>query len=1044
MKYNHFKPKLRALVAVFVMFVLGLTANAQQISVSGVVKDAANGEPILGASILEKGTSKGIITNLDGQFTISVPTNATLVVKYLGYLTVEVPVSGKKNLLIQLKENAIALGEVVAIGYGVVKKNDATGSLTAIKPDKLNKGLTTNAQDMITGKIAGVNVTSGGGTPGGGATIRIRGGSSLNASNDPLIVIDGLAMDNDGVKGVANPLSAINPNDIETFTVLKDASATAIYGSRASNGVIIITTKKGEKGSKPRISYEGNMSVSNIKKTLDVLSGDQFRDLVKTLYAGKPDVLSKINNTYMWLDKNGKWTNSTDWQSEIYQTALSTDHNINVMGGFKNMPYRFSVGYTNQNGIIKTSNFERYTGAFSLNPSLFDDHLKINLNAKGMLVRNRYADGGVVGSAASMDPTEPVMGYGDIYRKNFGGYWQWNTTDKGVTIANSLSMKNPVASLNQKMDVANSKDFIGSAEFDYKCHFLPELRLHLNLGIESASGLQTLYIDSLSGSDTHHGRQGWEEISKINESLNYYMQYSKEIDKQKFDVMAGYEWQKFHHEGSNSYEGLETNVLDPVTGHIGGYSYKAKEWKSENYLVSFFGRLNYTYNNKYLATFTLRDDGSSRFSAANRWALFPAAAVAWKVSEEDFLKDNKTVSDLKFRLGYGVTGQQNINQGDYPYIPVYQNNIVGAYYPLGDNNEYITTYRPNVYNSILKWEQTTTYNGGIDFGLLNSRISGSLDYYYRVTNDLLNKVDLPAGSNFSNQVISNIGSLNNQGLEFSISAKAISTKNLTWEIGYNVTYNKNEITKLISGTKANYIVATGGISSGTGNNIQAHSVGHAASSFYVYQQVYDSITSKPIEGSFVNRSIDYDKNPDGTFKLDADGKKIPSAKQVINDDDRYFFHNPAADITMGFSSKIIYKNFDLGFTLRASLGNYMYNDVAARSAYVGSSGVWSSSGFFSNKPSSALETNFTKNATNYYLSDYFVQNASFIRCDNITFGYSFKNLFKAISSGRIYATVQNPFVITSYKGLDPEVYGGIDNSIYPRPMITMVGLSLNF
>ena len=1022
MKYNHFKLKLRAFVAVFAMFVFGFTANAQQISVSGIVKDAANGEPILGASILEKGTSKGIITNLDGAFTISVPTNATLVVKYLGYLTVEVPVSGKNNLVVQLKENSIALGEVVAIGYGVVKKNDATGSVTAIKPDKMNKGLTTNAQDMITGKIAGVNVTSDGGAPGSKATIRIRGGSSLNASNDPLIVIDGLALDNDGIKGVSNMLSTINPNDIETFTVLKDASATAIYGSRASNGVIIITTKKGEKGAKPRISYEGNMSVSNIKKTLDVLSGDQFRSLVNTLYAGKPDILSKANNTWWWIGKDGKPTNSTDWQSEIYQTALSTDHNINIMGGFKNMPYRFSVGYTNQNGIVKTSNFERYTGAFSLNPSLFDDHLKINLNAKGMLVKNRYADGGVVGTAASMDPTQPVYGYGDIYQKNFGGYWQWYTTDKGVTIANTLASKNPVATLNQKMDVANSKDFIGSAEFDYKVHFLPELRLHLNLGFEFANGIQQLFIDSLSGSDTHHGRQGSEEITKINQSLNYYMQYSKEIEKNKFDIMAGYEWQKFHHEGNNSYEGLETNIVDPVTGHIGGYSYKAKVWKSENYLVSFFGRLNYTFADKYLATFTLREDGSSRFSPENRWALFPAAALAWKINEEDFLKDNKTINDLKLRLGYGITGQQNINQGDYPYIPVYQNNIVGSYYPVGANNEYITTYRPNVYNSILKWEQTTTYNAGFDFGLLNSRISGSLDYYYRVTNDLLNTVDLPAGSNFSNQVISNIGSLNNQGIEFSINAKAITTKDLTWEIGYNVTYNKNQITKLISGTKANYIVPTGGISSGTGNKIQAHSVGQAASSFFVYQQVYDSITGKPIEGKFVDRN--------------GDGK--------INDDDRYFSHNPAADVTMGLSSKLIYKNFDLGFTLRASLGNYMYNDVDANRAYIGSSGVWSSSGFFSNKPVSALETNFTKNATNYYLSDYFIQNASFIRCDNITLGYSFKKLFNVISTGRVYATVQNPFVITSYKGLDPEVYGGIDNSIYPRPMISMIGLSLNF
>jgi len=1016
MKYNHFKRKMRAFVAVLAMLALGISANAQ-ISVSGIVKDAATGEPILGASILEKGTNNGIITNYDGAFTISVSPKSILVVKYLGYLPEEVPVSGKTSLVILLKENTIVLGEVVAIGYGVVKKNDATGSITAIKPDKLNRGLTTNAQDMMTGKIAGVNVISGGGTPGGSATIRIRGGSSLNASNDPLIVIDGLALDNDGIKGVANMLSTVNPNDIESFTVLKDASATAIYGSRASNGVIIITTKKGQKGSKPRVSYEGNMSVSTIKKTFDVLSTSQFRALVDTLYKGKTDILSKLG------------TSNTDWQKQIYRTAISTDHNINVMGGFKNTPYRFSVGYTNQDGIIKTSNFERYTGSFNLSPSLFDDHLKINLNGKGMLVNNRYADGGVVGAAASMDPTQSIYASSTdpnyaLYKTNFGGYWQWYTTEDKTkrTIANSLATKNPVATLNQKQDISHARDFIGSAEFDYKVHFLPELHLHLNLGMESSYGIQRLYIDSLSGSDTHHGRTGFEKISKINESLNYYMQYSKEIEKNKFDVMAGYEWQKFHHEGNNEYQGLESNITDPITGHVGGYNYTTSIWKSENFLVSFFGRLNYSFSDKYLATLTLRDDGSSRFKPSNRWSLFPAAALAWKISEEEFLKDNTVISDLKLRLGYGVTGQQNINQGDYPYIPVYQINVAGAYYPLGDNNQYVSTYRPNVYNTELKWEQTATYNGGIDFGFLNSRINGSLDYYYRVTDNLLNTVSIPAGSNFSNQVISNVGSLNNKGVEFSINGKVISIKDLTWELGYNITYNKNEITKLTANGGSNTPVATGNISSGTGNTVQAQAVGHAANSFYVYQQKYDSITGKPIEGAFVDRN--------------KDGK--------INDDDRYFYHNPAADILMGFSSKLIYKNFDFSFTIRASLGNYMYNDVDARSAYVGTSGVWSSSGFFSNKPASALVTNFTQNATNYYLSDYYIQSASFIRCDNITLGYSFKNLFKAISSGRIYATVQNPFVVTKYKGLDPEVYGGIDNNIYPKPMVTLVGLSLNF
>lgn len=1034
MKHTNFKQKARTLFTCIAFLTIAVVANAQKTTVKGVVKDAQTGDPILGANIFEKGTTNGTITNFDGEFTLEAATNATLVVKYVGYQPTEIPVAGKQNLVIQLKEDAIAISEVMVIGYGTVKKSDATGSVTAIKPDKLNKGLTTNAQDMIMGKIAGVNITTGGGTPGGSATIRIRGGSSLNASNDPLIVIDGLAMDNEGIKGVANPLSAINPNDIETFTVLKDASATAIYGSRASNGVIIITTKKGEKGSKPRVSYEGNMSVSNINETLSVMTGDEFRSYVQTLYADKPEIVSKLG------------TSNTNWQSQIYQTAISQDHNISVLGGFKNVPYRFSAGYTNQNGIIKTSNFERFTGAFNLSPSLFNDYLKININAKGMIVNNRFADGGVVGSAAAMDPTQAITSTDDIFVKNFGGYYQWYLTDSqtGVTAGNSNAVKNPLATLNQKRDVSNAKDFIGSADFDYKVHFLPELRMHLNLGMEASTGTQTLYVDSLSASDTHHGRQGWESISKINQSLSYYMQYAKEIGRNKFDVMGGYEWQKFHREKDNAYEGLETDVVDAETGYIGGYDYKPYSSKNENFLVSFFGRANYSFGNKYLATFTLRNDGSSFFSAKNRWGLFPSAAFAWKINEENFLKNNKYISDFKLRLGYGVTGQQNINQGDAPYLPIYSVSKTGASYPLGDNGEYLTTYKPVVYNSNLKWEQTSTYNGGIDFGVLNSRITASLDYYHRITTDLLNTVEIPAGSNFSNQVISNIGSLKNDGIEFSVNAKAISTKDLIWEIGYNVTHNRNEIIKLTTGSKENYIVETGGISSGTGNNIQAHAVGYTASSFYVFEQVYDEATGKPIPGEFVNRYIDYEMNLDGTFKTDVNGDKIPLETQVINEKDKYFYHNPSPDVTMGLSSKLIYKNFDFGISLRASIGNYVYNDVAASHANISVSNVYSADAF-TNIQSSAMETNFTgNNMGDYFKSDYYVQNASFIRCDNITLGYTLKNLFKVISTGRVYATVQNPFVVSSYKGLDPEIYGGIDNNIYPRPMITMVGLSLNF
>jgi len=994
MKYNHFPHKMRAFVAALAMFALGMTANAQQ-SVSGIVKDARTGEAILGASILEKGTNNGVITNFDGVFTITVASKSTLIVRYLGYLTEEVPVSGKTTLVILLKEDAIALGEVVAIGYGTVKKNDATGSISAIKPDALNKGLTTNPQDMLVGKIAGVNVTTNDGTPGGGSTIRIRGGSSLNASNDPLIVIDGLEMDNTAVKGVANLLNIINPNDIESFTVLKDASSTAIYGSRASNGVIIITTKKGKKDSKPRISYNGNTSVSMVGKTLDVLSGDEYRSLVNTLF-GKTSEAAKLMGT-----------SNTDWQKQIYQTALSQDHNISVMGGLKNMPYRASFGYTNQNGIIKTSKFERYTGSVSLSPSFFEDHLKVNINAKGMVVKNKYADSGVVGSAAAMDPTQPVTSTIAPYASSFGGYWQWYTKDtNGDYLWNNLGTANPVATLNLKEDNSTANDFIGNADFDYTFHFLPELKAHLGLGTDIINSEEKFINQKTSTANFLHGYNGWEKANKKNTALNFYLQYAKEFSENKIDVMAGYEWQHYYRDGSRNGIGLDGFVMQD----------SVFRYATEYYLVSFFGRLNYSYANKYLFTATLRNDGTSRFASNNRWGLFPSAAFAWKINEENFMKEGNTFSDLKLRLGYGITGQQDINKGDYPYIPVYQVNETGAYYQFG--NKYYSTARPNAYNSELKWEQTTTYNAGLDVGFLNNRITGAVDYYYRPTSDLLNSIHVPVGTNFSNVVLSNVGSLQNQGVEFSFNGKAVSTKNCTLDLGYNVTFNYNKITKLTASDSASTIINTGNITDyGT---IQAYKVGFPTNSFLVYQQVYSN-AGKPIQNLYV------DRNGDG---------QITSA-------DQYMFHKAAPDVTMGFSAKLIYKNIDFGMNWHAGIGNYIYNDYAANNANISNASIYRN-GALNNKPTSALGTNFSASNTDYKFSDYYVQNASFLRCDNITLGYSFKNLFKVISSGRISATVQNAIIITKYTGLDPEVPSGIDNNIYPKPVVTVIGLSLNF
>ena len=1003
------KKSLR-LKALLTLLVLSIGAFAQQIAVKGHVKDTT-GEPVIGANVLVKGTTNGTITDFDGNFMLNVPKDAILSVSFVGYKSAEVKAAS--TVMVTLEDDSQVLDAVVVIGYGSVKKNDMTGSVTAIKPDKLNKGLITNAQDMMTGKIAGVSVISKGGAPGEGATIRIRGGSSLTAENDPLIVIDGLAMDNKGVKGLANPLSMVNPNDIESFTVLKDASATAIYGSRASNGVIIITTKKGQAGARPTISYDGNVSVSTVKSTVDVMDGDQFRSFIKDIWGEDSEAYSKLGNA------------NTDWQKEIFRPAVSTDHNLTISGGLKNMPYRVSFGYTNQNGIVKTSKFERYTASVSLAPSFFEDHLKVNANLKGMIAKNRYADGSAVGSAVSFDPTQSVRSDDPYHQYYFDGYFQWNTDasslndDTWKRTFNSNAPGNPVALLEEKDDRAISKSLIGNLELDYKFHFLPDLHAHVNGGMDLSTGKQYTDVSPYSSTNNYYGSYGWEQKDKYNLSLNAYLQYSKDFtDKHRFDVMAGYEWQHFHDTSDQEYWGLYPLSNNVVENRGQRYNNTSSGSATESYLVSFFGRVNYTLLDRYLFTATVRQDGSSRFHKNNRWGLFPSFALGWKLKEEAFLKDVDVLSDLKLRLGYGITGQQNINSGDYPYLAVYETNKDGAYYPiLGEG----TTYRPNAYNPDLKWEKTTTYNVGLDFGFLNNRINGAVDYYYRKTTDLLNSVFVSAGTNFKNKVLSNVGSLENSGIEFSINSKPVVTTDWTWDLGFNITYNKNEITKLTTGDSENYYVAAGdNIGGGRDMKAMAHAVGHPASSFYVYQQVYDE-NGKPIENEFV------DRNGDGT----------------INGDDRYFYKKPTADVLMGLTSRLSYKSWDFSFSLRASLNNYVYNSVEAGGSDCNPTSVYSF-GALNNRPLMGVANNIQSKNDNTLLSDYFVQNASFMKCDNITLGYSFKKLFGAPIGGRVYAAVQNVFTITKYKGLDPEVEKGLDNNIYPRPLTTLIGLSLNF
>ncbi|MFC2437674.1 MAG: SusC/RagA family TonB-linked outer membrane protein [Prevotella melaninogenica] len=1021
MKQVKCKFPVRILTLLLGLF-LSVSAFAQS-TITGQVKDAT-GEPVIGASVLINGTSNGTVTDLDGNFSVSVQPGATLTISYIGFQKQQV--AATNGMVITLQEDqAQQMNEVVVIGYGAVKKSDLTGSVTALKPDSKNKGLVVNAQDMLAGKVAGVSVTSDGGTPGGGANIRIRGGSSLNASNNPLIVIDGVAMDQTGIKGVSNPLSLVNPQDIESFNVLKDASATAIYGSRGSNGVIIITTKKGRRGL--QVSYNGSFTVSRNSKNLDVLSADEYRSLIA----------KKFGTDLYTLDSNGNkvptaysrlGSANTNWQNEIFRTALSHDHNVAVSGQVGDwLPYRVSAGYTNQQGIIKTSNFERFTGALTLSPSFLNDHLKVTLNAKGMWTKNRYADGEAIKAARQFDPTQPVYASG---YDNFGGYYQW--LDDGTALNDSswpktyysLATKNPVSILNLKNDRAISRDFLGSADVDYKVHGFEDLRFHVTAGVDVAKGRQVTDVDPASPQAIYYGSYGWESQLKRNMQLSAYAQYYHDFNdkaKNHFDIMAGYEWAHFWHNTKNAYWSYYPSTNGDATLAGKQRNYAPYYYATENYLVSFFGRANWSLmDGRYMVTATVRNDGSSRFK--EHWATFPSFAFAWRINEENLFKQIDWLSDLKLRLSWGMTGQQE-GIGDYNYFAIYEMNTGNeSTYPTAGNG---SLARPKAYDPNLKWETTTSYNVGLDWGVLKQRLTGSIDWYYRKTTDLLNSATVPAGANFRNQVMSNIGSMYNMGVETSLHWLAVNAKDFNWTMDYNFTYNYNKITNLNGGSDPNYFVPTGGISAGTGGNIQAQHVGNAVNSFHVFQQAYDK-NGKPLEGVVVDRN--------------SDGK--------ITDADKYYYKAPAAPVTMGFASRFEYRNWDLGFALRASLGNYVYNDAFASTSNMSNSEIFVKSKFLVNRPTDVVADNWLSTETTSTQTDYWVQNASFLKMDNITLGYSFANLLKQGSwngiTGRIYGTVNNVFCLTKYKGLDPEVFNGIDNNLYPRPISFILGLNLNF
>lgn len=1019
----------------FVMLCLAFPAFAQKSAVTGTVVDP-EGEPLIGASVLAEGTSEGVATDFDGNFSINVAPNAVLVVSYVGYDTQRVSVDGRKHIDITLKENSVMLNEVVAIGYGVVKKSDATGSVSVIKPDDIEAGISVSTQDLLVGAAPGVVVTTDGGSPAGNGTIRIRGGSSLNASNDPLIVIDGVPQSNQDNAGGANALTMINPQTIESITVLKDASATAIYGSRASNGVIIVTTKKGMSG-KPQVNFSANLSVQTPRKYYDVMSASEFEKVVRE-QIGTETAIGMLGN------------GSTDWQKEVLRTTFSQDYNLSIGGAAKWLPYRVTVGYTGNNGVLKTTSMDRTNVAVNLSPKFFNDHLTVNANVSGTYIRSREADW-VTNAALRMDPTQPVYTayntVGSYGRPVFNGYTNY-VQDAGSP--NTLTAQNPLQQLEDRNNVGKVYSSTGNLQLDYALHFLPELHFNLNLGYQVSKNTRNTAIAENSimawrnaglsqmGSAGAATLEKWYELQR-NTLLDFYINYRKEFDaiKSNLDVMAGYSWQHFDYHGrSNNYvnglgfqtnngmmiynDGVYTLDYDQASGaNIGKPVNNApmSRWGQELQLISFFGRLNYSFNDTYLLTFTLRDDATSRFSKDSRWGLFPSVALAWKINNMPFMESTQGwLNDFKLRLGWGITGQQDVNSY-FPYLPYYSSSYQQGFLYLdpSGSGQWINPLYPESYDANIKWEETTTWSAGIDMAMLNNRITFTLDWYLRDTNDLLAET-IVSGWNTKDKVLTNIGSLRNYGLEATITARPVATRDFTWTTSYNIGWNRNKITKLTGDVETSRIGARK-IPAGTDGFLQYHLVGESAFSFMVFQQVYDS-NGDPIPGQYV------DQNADG----------------VIDNDDKIVYHSPEPKVTMTWNNTFNYKNWDFGISLRASLGNYMYNNQTYQGTRLSAVSAYTLNNLLADRflfPADLVDQNLA-------LSSYFVEDASFLRCDNITVGYTWDNLFNNALRLRLFGAVQNPFVITKYHGVDPEKFDGIDDSYYPRPITATLGVVATF
>lgn len=973
----------RCIFSVLFVLISIVVLDAQR-TIHGKVTDADTGEGVIGANVVVKGSTVGTVTDFDGSYSLVVPAGFDLLsFSYTGYNTVEVQLSASDEVNVAIGQGQL-LDEVVLIGYGTVKREDATGAVQSVTSEDFNKGAITGPQELLAGKIPGVVINTDP-SPGGGATIRIRGESSLGASKDPLIVIDGVPIDNGAVSGGRNFLNVINPNDIESMTVLKDASASAIYGNRASGGVILITTKKGKAGDKFRVAYSGNVSVSNTYNLVDALDADEFRAVMYSRFDSSHNAIGLMRDA------------NTNWQEEIYQSGIGHDHNLYFSGGLPFVPYRLSLGYTEKEGILRTDKFDRITAGLNLNPGFIDNTLQINLNFKSMFGKNHFADRGAIGNALNFDPTQPV--YDTL--SPYGGYRTWTIANGNP---NTLAPTNPVALLDLRDDDSKETRFLTNLIVDYRMPFLPALRANLNLGYDYALGEGTVVVptnaafafDAINGG----GVNNVYEQTKKNSLLEFYLNYKEEFGRSDLDIMGGYSWQ--HFEVDNSFTNSDAAGTPSETTRGAD--------PAELFLLSLFGRINYGFDDKYLLTFTLRRDGTSRFSPETRWGLFPAAAAAVKV----FDNDRNSFNSLKLRAGWGITGQQDI--GDYySYLARYQLGDGSARYQFGD--EFINTLRPNGYDANIRWEETETYNLGGDFSIIRDRLSGSLDLYKRFTTDLLNYIPVPAGTNLTNFINTNVGNMETEGFEVGLNMVPVHTQKVFWEMAVNVAYNKSEITKLTATNDPTYAgVSIGDIAGGVGSTIQIHSVGYAPQSFYVYEQMYDE-NGNILENMFV------DRNSDG----------------IINGLDRYRFEDPAPDYTFGLSSRVGIGNFDVSLGARASIGNYVYNNVQTDMGYL--TRLYGSTGILWNLNQSAVDLNVLNQASLTF-SDHFVKPADFLKVDHITVGYNFEELFGSFL--RVYVTAQNPIVITSYDGLDPEIFSGIDNSTYPRPRTFLFGVNVEF